>query len=269
MQKITPSQYNILEALGRYMFLTVDLIDRLQIFKNKVSIYRALKPLKEGKRPLIIAQNFGIHPIKGQIPSLLYLSKYGKSLLSENGIQEYKIKIPLGKTFVSTDYYHRVSNIATFIYMDQYIKSQNGHIVFLDYYFSKSKDKKAKNRIELENGQYIIPDIVTKFSIAQKEYLYLIEVHNGKDSNKAFTQCLQHIKAIDLASPKEKYNHPKNNRVVFIFEYESCLESVLNKMNTTNGLKKYLNLFLFNTIDGIKNDFNHWRKFDSSFCGFI
>ncbi len=263
MQKITSSQYKILEALGQYMFLTIKLIDTLKIFKNKISIYRALRPLKEGKKPLIYAQNFSVHPTKGQLSSLLYLSKYGKDVLLENRYNESSIKMPNSKIFVSTDYFHRVANISTHIYLDLYLKVNNGSIFFLDYYFSKSKENRAKNKIDLEDNKYIIPDIVTKFSIDKREYLYIIEIHNGKDTNKAFIQCLQHIKAIDLESPKIKYKHSKNNRVVFIFEFESCMMALIKRMNETNGLKKYLNLFLFKTIDEVEEDFeNGWLNFE-------
>lgn len=265
MQKITSSQYKILEALSRYMFLTVDLIDVLKVFQNKISIYRALRPLKEGKKALVSEQHFGVNPIKGQLSSLLYLSKYGKAVLLENGHSENDIKMPSSKVFVSNDYFHRVTNIATHIYLDLYLQANNGSILFLDYYFSKSKNRQAKNRIDLENDKYIIPDIVTKFSIDSREYLYLFEIHRGKDSNKAFIQCLQHIKAIDLEAPKLKYDYLKNNRVMFICEFKSCMMDVIRRMNEIDSLKKYLNLFLFKTIDEMRGDFGEgWIRFDGN-----
>jgi len=275
MRTITESQLKILKALGRYMFLTVDLIDKLQIFKHKVSIYRAVQPLKEVKKPLVISQNFGIHPKYGQLPSLLYLSSYGKQLLIECGYEDYKIKLPQNRTFVSTDYFHRVSNISFFVQMDLYLKANNGHIIFLDYYFSKAKKEKgkylqAKNRLDISDDKYIIPDIVTKFRINDRDYLYLVEIHNGKDSNKAFIQCLNYIEAIDLESVKSKYNYPRNNSVVFIFEYETCMLSVMKKMNDNASLKKYINLFLFKTIKSLDKSFeNNWLYFNKRVWSFL
>lgn len=150
------------------------------------------------------------------------------------------------------------------------MKFQNGSLIFLDYYFSKSKENRAKNRIDLDNYKYIIPDIVTKFNVDKREYLYLIEVHNGKDTNKAFMQCLQHIKAIDLETPKMKYNHSKNNRVVFIFEFKSCMLALTKKMNENKGLRKYLNLFLFKTIDEVRVEFEGgWFNFLENTCKVI
>ena len=187
--------------------------------------------LKERSKPLIISQSFGVHPTRGQLHSLLYLSKYGKEVLIENGYKEENIKIPSNKTFVSTDYFHRVANIQTYVFMDLYLQSiDKANILFFDYYFSKTsystqQYSRALNRIDLDDDSYIIPDIATKFNVDEKDYLYLIEVHNGNDSNKAFVQCLQHIKAIDLGSPKNKYNHPRNNRVIFIFEQIGCMNA--------------------------------------------
>lgn len=270
MRKITTSQYEILKALSRYMFLTIDLIDTLGIFKNKVSIYRAIRPLKEGKKPLVHVQNFGVHATKGQLSSLLYLSKYGKEILLENAIDEEIIKIPNSKSFVSTDYFHRVTNITFFVYFDMYLKANQGELIFLDYYFSRSSDNRAKNRIDLEGSKYIIPDIVTKFKMNNRDFLYLVEVHNGKDSNKAFNQILQHIKAIDLGSPRKKYGFEKNNRVVFIFEFESCMNVVIKKMSEVGSLNIYVNLFLFRSIEEMRENFNvGWLSFEKelrSFC---
>ena len=151
--------------------------------------------------------------------------------------------------------------------MDLYLQSlEDAYIIFLDYYFSKSSKTdnhyaRAKNRIDLDN-EYLIPDIATKFVINEKPYLYLIEIHLGSNSNKALYQCLQHIKAINLGTPKKKYNHPKNNRVVFIFEQEACMRSVMKKMSANTDLKKYVNLFLFKTIENMQNNFNNnWMKF--------
>lgn len=276
MQTITPSQLQILKALGRYKFLTISLIDVLQIFKNKVSIYRAMSPLKDGKRPLVIAHSFGLYPSKGQLEALLYLTKYGKNLLIESGIDESKIQIPINKTLVSTDYFHRVSTISTFVYMDIFLKSTSNHTIFYHYYFDKAKKetnkrfRQAKNHIKLEDDKFLIPDAVTKFQYDNKKYLYLIEIHNGKDTNKILTQVINHIHAIKLGTPREKYNHQTSNRVAIIFEYKSCMDALIKKMHEEPKLKKYLNLFIFNTIENMKSDFNeNWLMFDNTCCKFI
>lgn len=274
MKTITLSQEKILKALARYKYLTISLIDDLSIFKNKISIYRAIKPLKEGKKPLIIAHNFGVIPGKGQLESLLYLTKYGKELLIDLGIDENKMKIPYSKTLVTTDYFHRVRTISTFVYMDLYLKSTNNKMIFLDYYFDKGADKGkkfkvAKNRIQLKDS-FFIPDIVTKFIFNDKKYLYLIEIHNGVNTNKIYTQFLNHIIAIENETPKQKYNHPRNNRVVIIFEFESCMNALIKKIQQEPKFKKFLKLFIFNTFDNIKLSFNEkWKDFNGDYCSFI
>lgn len=276
MRNITPSQLTILKAIGRYKFLTISLIDALQIFKNKVSIYRAIAPLKDGKKPLIIAHSYGLHPTKGQLESLLYLTKYAKELLVECGIEESKIQIPINKTLVSTDYFHRVFTIATFVYMDIFLKSTSNHTIFYHYYFDKAKKepnkryRQAKNHIKLNDDKFIIPDAVTKFKYEDNVYLYLIEIHNGKDTNKIFVQVLNHINAINLGTPKEKYNHSKNNRVAIIFEHKSCMEALIKKLSSEPKLNNYLKLFIFNSFENIKEDFNsNWLLFNSKNCNFI
>ena len=48
------------------------------------------------------------------------------------------------------------------------------------------------------------------------------------------------------------------------------MNAVMKKMNSNADIKKYLNLFLFKTLDSMQDDFaNNWKKFDGSSCGFI
>jgi len=276
MATITPAQMRIIEAINRYTFLTVPLIDMLQIHKNKVSIYRSLQALKNRSKPLIHVQNFGVHPTKGQLPSLIYLSKYAKELLLDCGYIEKEINIVSNKTFVSTDYFHRINNILVHVSIDLYLKSlEDAQLIFTDYYFSKVSSStqqyaRAKNRIDLEDENYFIPDLITKFRVEKKIYLYLIEIHNGTNANKAFHQCLNHVKAINIGTPKKKYQHPTNNRVVFIFEHASTMQSVMKRMNANQDLHKYVKLFLFKTIADIKEGFaTNWFTFNGEIVDFM
>jgi hypothetical protein len=265
---ITPGQQSILESMGRYLIVTVPMIDSLNIFKNKVSIYRALKPLKEGKKPLVLSHHFGVTS-KGQLPEFLFLSKAGKELLVELGANPLKIKIPTTKTFFTNDYHHRVSNLETFLYMDLALKEKGGKILFLDYYFDKAK-RQAKNKIALEDGRFFIPDIITKFTYQNKTFLYLIEIHNGHSVQKVYSQVLNHIMAINLGTPREKYSFERNSRTVILFENERCMKSLMDRMNNELSLKKYLKLFIFKTINQAKIDFwENWYMFDGCTSDFV
>jgi len=275
---ITASQIEIIKSLGKYKYLTISQIDKLKIFKNKVSIYRALAPLKAGKYPLVLAQGFGLIPGYGRLEQILFLSKYAKDLLiDELKMNEKYLKIATSKTLVSTDYFHRIWTIEFNLQLNIYASQNNGYVKFFDYYFDKAqkapkaKFARTKNRIDLkENEKFIIPDGITIFHLKSKDFLYLFEQHNGLSITKIITQIYSHCMVIKEAAAKEKYKFDRNNRVVIIFEYEKVMDSVIKKCNADESLKRYSDFFLFKSNNMIKSDFfNNWKNLNGNRILFI
>ena len=266
---ITKSQIEIIKALGKYKYLTISQIDKLKIFKNKVSIYRALTPLKAGKYPLVLAQGFGLIPGYGRLEQIIFLSKYSKELLvDELQMNEKQLKIPTSKTLVSTDYFHRIWTIEFNLQLNIYTSQNNGYVKFYDYYFDKAqkapkaKFARTKNRIDLkENEKFIIPDGVTKFHLNGKDYLYLFEQHNGLSITKIITQIYSHCMVIKEAAAKEKYKFDRNNRVVIVFEHEKVMDSVITRCQVDESLKRFNNFFLFKSNKMLEVDFfTKWKN---------
>ncbi len=275
---ITASQIEIIKSLGKYKYLTISQLDKLKIFKNKVSIYRSLAPLKAGKYPLVLAQGFGIIPGYGRLEQILFLSKYAKVLLiDELQMNEKYLKIPTSKTLVSTDYFHRIWTIEFNLQLNIYASQNNGYVKFYDYYFDKAqkvpkaKFARTKNRIDLkENDKFIIPDGVTKFHLNGRDYLYLFEQHNGLSITKIITQIYSHCMVIKEASAKEKYKFERNNRVVIIFEHEKVMDSVIKKCQVDESLQRFSDFFLFKSNNMLETDFyNNWKNLNGNSILFI
>lgn len=266
---ITASQVEIIKALAKYKYLTVSQLDKLKIFKNKVSIYRALTPLKAGKYPLVLSQGFGLIPGHGRLEQILFLSKHAKDLLvDELQMDEKYLKIPTSKTLISTDYFHRIWTIEFNLQLNLYSKKNNASVIFFDYYYDKArkapnaKFAKTKNRIDIaSNGKFIIPDGVTKFHIQGRDYLYLFEQHNGYSITKIITQIYNHCLVIKEAGAKEKYNFDRNNRVVIVFEHDKVMDSVIHKCKDDESLKKFSDFFLLKSNKILETDFfRDWKN---------
>ena len=275
---ITASQIAIIKALGKFKYLTISQIDKLKIFQNKISIYRALTPLKEGKYPLVLAQGFGLIPGYGRLEQILFLSKYAKELLiDELQMNEKYLKIPISKTLVSTDYFHRIWTIEFNLQLNIYASQNNGYVKFFDYYFDKAqkapkaKFSRTKNRIDLkENEKFIIPDGVTKFHINERDYLYLFEQHNGLSITKIITQIYSHCMVIKEAAAKDKYKFDRNNRVVIVFEHDKVMDSVIRKCQVDESLKRFKDFFLFKSNQTLEFDFfTKWRNLHGDKIVFI
>ena len=266
---ITASQVEIIKALGKFKYLTISQIDKLKIFQNKVSIYRALAPLKAGKYPLVLAQGFGLIPGYGRLEQILFLSKYAKELLiDELQMNEKYLKIATSKTLVSTDYFHRIWTIEFNLQLNIYASENNGYVKFFDYYFDKAQKRpkakfaRTKNRIDLnENEKFIIPDGVTKFHLNGRNYLYLFEQHNGLSITKIITQIYSHCIVIKEAAAKNKYNFDRNNRVIIIFEHDKVMNSVIKKCQADESLKRFSDFFLFKSNQMLEFDFfTKWKN---------
>ena len=55
----------------------------------------------------------------------------------------------------------------------------------------------------------------------------------------------------------KKYNHPRASFVLSIYEKQSILDSVRQRMLDIADFKAFEAVFLFNTLDQIKQDFAH------------
>jgi len=263
----TDTQIEILKAIATYKYMTVSQLDKLKIVKHKVSIYRVLNKLKNGSKALISYQDFNFNPRVGKLEQLLYLSKHAKNLLVEEvGINENKIRIPSSNTLINQDYFHRIWTIDFHISLDIYLKLNGGFIYFFDCYFDKAKKiagakyARAKNRIDIQvNQKFIVPDGVVKFKYKNRDYLYLFEQHNSKDSGKIMTQILNHCLVIQESGAKEKYKFDRNNRVVIVFEFESTKNAVIKRAMNNPSFEKFKNFFLLSSNEGISKDFeNNW-----------
>ncbi len=88
-----------------------------------------------------------------------------------------------------------------------------------------------------------------------QQELYLMELENGQDAKKAVPKCIMHGKAILLGSANEKYSFNKGYRTLWIFEYRSTMESVLEKLSGLEFFENLKEYFLFKPLEEIREDF--------------
>ncbi len=267
MANLTENQLKAIELLANYKYLTSSHFVKMEVFKKRSYLTNSLKILIDSKNPLILKHDF--NPINGKLESFYYLTKYGKRLLvNEFSHDETKIKMPLGLANVYLhDYFHRKYTIDFHIAFRLWLESKNGQVNFLNYYFDKSGNNRIKdkcshvvssNKIQLNERTSFIPDINAKFTIDDKEHLFLFEQHNGKDAKRLFEQLFIHIHAISAKAISSKYNYQKPYKVVVVCEEESVKTSVIKRLQKENGIENYDSFFLFKTNDELENFYNNW-----------
>jgi len=279
MFHLTESQITAIEYLANFKYLTSSQFVKMGLYKKRGYLTNSLKVLIDMKKPLLAKHDF--NPIKGKLESFYYLTKYGKNfLMDELDYREFQIKVPRGLSPIYLkDYHHRKLTIDFHIYLRMWLKSNNSNVGFFNYYFDKSGNNRsndkskyvtALNKIILDKNTSFIPDVNTMFSVDNKEYLYVFEQHNGKDTKRLFEQLYVHIVAIANESVSKKYNIKKAHRVVVVCEHESVKNSVIQRLQKESGIEHYYNFFIFKTNAELEEDFYHnWTLISGKNSNFL
>jgi hypothetical protein len=270
MTYIKENQVIALKLLAKYKYLTSSQFVKMGLYKRRGYLTNSLKVIIDMKKALIAKHDF--NPLNGKLESFYYLTKYGKKLLmDELEYCETKIKAPTGSMAVYLkDYFHRKFTIDFYIQFNMWLELNDGQVIFSNYYFDKSGNNRsndkskyvtALNKIQLDKTNSFIPDINTKFLLNNKEYLFLFEQHNGKDTKRLFEQLCIHIIAISKDVVSKKYNNKKPHKVVVVCEYESVKKSVIQRLKKGSNIEHYNDFFIFKTYSQMENDFqNNWTS---------
>ena len=278
--KLKERQIEAIKMLAKYKYLTsTQFVVLLVLYSQKGTLTKVLKELTDMSKPLVGKESFGTDPQKGKLSNIYFLTKYGANFLIEHynyALEDIKSHNE-NSTFFKEDYFHRISTIDYNIKFDQWVKQRNGTVEFTDTYFDfiggnnnkNNKTLRASTKIELEN-KFIIPDVISKFTINNKEYLFAFEQHNGKDSKKLINQLTQYCLALKEKTISAKYNHNKSIRVVVVFEYEGTKRSVIKRLAEFEIFQKLYNYFIFKTNEEMKDDFYHnWSLLNNQKVNFL
>lgn len=269
---LTEKQTRVLEALATYKFLTVSQFKQLGIDQHNSNLRRTLKPLLESKRPLIDRIMFTVYPQsrdwskRNKLEYWYFLKPRGKQFLINHQLMEDgEIRLPIGTSSMAyKDYYHRKNTINCHISLNQNAAAQKMEVLFFDTYFDKTGNNRtkhnlrAKTKIDTDHQQYLIADAIFMLQTHQQPELYCLELENGRDSNKAIQKLKSYVQALVKGSPSLKYDFPRGNRVLFIFEQTSTLQATIKRMQQDPIFRGFERFFLFKALDDINKFFDDW-----------
>jgi len=274
IERLPPTQTKILLELARYKFLTTSQMIRLGVATKRSNLSPHLKRLREGGRPYIARIEFGTHPREGRLEDFYYLKRKAKKALIEDlQIPENKIQLPIGtSTLFYNDYFHRKFTIDCQIATYQAAEEKGWEVVFFERYFDKTGSNRrgdtsrAKTRIDMNDGNYLIADGVFMLQTEVEKELYCLEMYNGKDTKRVHNQLRQYVQALAGGSPSIKYDHKSADgsryrgcRVLSVFEYESCMDAVIERVEKDSLFTNMREVFLFEKLMNLEN--NLVRKF--------
>lgn len=270
-----------LELLATFKFLTSSQFVDLNLYKNRGDVTNTLKPLLDAKRPLIGKKNFKPDPSFGKAESIYYLTKYGKDYLVNNlNYNSDKIKyVKKDVDLFQKDYSHRKSTVDFNISLHQWIENKDGSVIFSNYYFDKIGNNRVKdktkhlyalNKIVLKNGSSFIPDIITLFSVDEREYLFLFEQHNGSSTNRLVEQLQLHLKSIIENPYENQFGFKKTPRIVVVCESLPVKNNTIKRLKQDEQFDNFHNFFIFKSKDELHQNFNeNWSLINGEKVSFI
>lgn len=265
-------QRKVLVRLSVFQYLTANQIVRLRTYKKRNYLYEGMKPLMEGKSPLVKRVDYPVIPGVGKLEGIYYLTKKGAKLLIEHtDLEPEKIKYPKREAVnFERDYFHRVQTVDFFISAQLWAEDNGYSMEDFYYYFQQSSGSNrnnkggrnlSDNRLDIDRGGvgYIVPDgigIIERGT--EKPVFFLFEQHNGKDRNRFLKQVHGHTLAIEDGAASLKYDVKHNgehmaNRVFCVFENSACMHSARTQLSQSQDFPDFMDFFLFKTHEDLLN----------------
>ncbi|MEM7106458.1 MAG: hypothetical protein AAF502_25255 [Bacteroidota bacterium] len=248
---IAPKQVKILEALGRYKFLSRSQFARLGIEQYNSNYTKYSKPLLERKLIGVI----DARPY--DLGFIYYLKERGAKIISEHlqtnfgGLNYVKSEPTLSPQTL----YHRKYAIDCQI---ELFKSCETNGIEIDFYerdietigsLKKDKMLQRKTRVPINKGQFLEPDAIFRIITPKGRKLYCFELENATFTKKSFEKIMKHVRALNMKSPSQKYNHEKAHRVLMVYKDAGIMKSVMSKMEQhLTNINKW---FLFKSYDDV------------------
>lgn len=270
--RITALDADILRALSVYTYLTIPQITRIVGSKNPTSVKHALQRLRGHGRPLVKKWDYGFIAGVGRLHSISTLTKAGASILAEvDRVDTASIYFPALGVQYSRDYAHRKAFVDCHIAINEWAAANDAEIEFFDRYFlahggnhTDGADslirREYQTRAVLPTGEVIIPDGIFAFKQAGKERLCVLEIHQGLETKKIFEQLLNHIRAIESATIRSKYDKAEGNFVLSVYAQGETMEAVMRRFAALPNYSEIRLAFHFATVEEASTDWKTtWR----------
>lgn len=271
IRPLTETEFRILDALRVYRYLTVKQLLRIGVTKNQSRLYTVMQGLTGGKRPFVGAMKHGILPGHGRLPHCHYLTRKGANLLAEAlQIDASEVPYPKSAAPIRTHFFHRLHCVDCEISVRLWAKAHN---VTVDYYHSyfdvtganRSKTKaprRALTKIDLKNGNGIIPDAVFQMTWPTEECrLFILEMHNQNRTKRIHDKLTEYRYAIGEGAINKQFNYEHAPRILAVFENERFLELARKRMQESDAFTPdFAPFFFLGTLEGVANHFhNGWK----------
>ena len=264
----SPQQWQVLQALNEYRFLTVEQMLRLGISKNAISLRsKTLFALRHHKA--IVSEKVGSF-----LPDIHFLTKKGADLLSNlEGIDVPFSASGKKQPFSALFACHRFAQVDFHIELQDWVNQRGDAETLLalqDFMCEpKTGRRKPKPSTELRVPDLvgsIIPDGTFAIKLNTGPLaLYLVEIHRTTQSKAVTHKLNQYFDVIRTGAVRQKYGYKANPIICSVHHQPSVLRSVKFRLMAQVEFVAFKHNFVFLSLEDLTTNFtNGWHFADNS-----
>lgn len=279
---LTIPQQRVLSALARYRYLTVAQMIAAGVAKDASHIRADVLPglcQRQVYNP-VEAHDLPRSLVKGRLPRIYTLTKYGAELVAEVERRDpSEIIYPIGGVQFANDYEHRTAYIDACIAFDAWIAADDRReCLEVRYYFDKSGTNRgagsarlrAATRVDLPTGRFVIPDGLVFFDTGTKQRAVALEIHNFPDVGRIAKQLAGYMDHHVMDASAHAFGLKTAGRVLSLSTDSGLAVRIMDRLINTPGFResRAFPLMAFNCLESIKGDFGSgWVLADRSPAG--
>jgi len=252
----------LLVQLWTYKFLTISQFENIWWNQSRKSLYWNLHSLKE--RRLIGVTKYGYHPKYWRVEDMYFLLPKGGGIISDKfWITLSKVKVSRTHKWFFEDYHHRKMTINCQIVISKGFKKQGIKNKIYENYFEKkrgSNDRRTQTATKLNVWEsFIIPDSIIGTEFKGKRNLYCFELHNGYRVLRIEQKLKTYAYIISKGIASTKYNLQTNPYIINVFEKESTMTSLIERLSQDHFYLYLKEYYLFKTYkELLRNPLKAW-----------
>ena len=93
------------------------------------------------------------------------------------------------------------------------------------------------------------------FLAFNKWHLFVFELHNGKDTQRAIRQMVNHSFCLASGVFSDSYDIKKAAKIYYVFEEEGCKKAVMREFVNHIGLARFQDYFFFKSKQELADNF--------------
>lgn len=248
---LSPQQYQVLSALRRYRFLTVEQLLRLGVSRNA----NALRD-----KTLFALRHHGFiqsEKIGSFLPQVHALTPAGAAVLAElEGVALSRTPSPKRQPFSALFAPHRFAQVDFHIGLRQWAEKRGDVELLLELQDFVRQPRPATELTVPSLVTTVIPDgLFAVGSASGQQAVYVVEIHRATQSKAVAQQLGQYLAVITSDAIGQTHGFSAPPLICSVHQQAAVLSSVKARLLAHDGFEPFQHNFVFHSLDDLNDHF--------------